>query len=242
MCSIEEAWAGQKFEGSQVVSQGDMRLAYMNIPNNLMDQNNQFSINSPKDPMSRYVSRGINSKFSREPRVPTNQKLVNDGSCIQISSQMPNDSKYMGIEPRPSYMQVYDKADGIYPYTVEKDGFNDLNQAFNVSDTVNSFMTKGDSTNNYLLHENNNDDKTVVARKFKESNDESNRENEMIVKKNNKQTQELNNTLLLILKKLDNLESKLHTGEKNKCDMTLYILIGMLLAFLIYSVLTSIRK
>lgn len=240
MCSIEEAWAGQKFEGSQVVSQSDMRVAYMNVPNNLMDQNNQFTINS-KDPMTRYVSRGINSKFSREPRIPTNQKMTNDGSCIQISSQMPNDSKYMGIEPRPSYMQIYDKTDGIYPYTIEKDGFNDLNQAFNVSDTVNSFMNKGESSNNYLLHENNNEDKTIVANKFKESY-ESDNENEIIMKKVTKQSQELNNTLILILKKLDSLESKLHIGEKNKCDMTLYILIGMLLAFLIYSVLTSIRK
>ena len=69
MCSIEEAWAGQTFEGRTVTSQSDIRRKYMAVPDELLERNNEFSIGR-NEPTPRDSSRGLNSKFSREPRIP----------------------------------------------------------------------------------------------------------------------------------------------------------------------------
>lgn len=231
MCSIEEAWAGQKFEGSPVVSQGDMRMSYMTLPTNAMDPNNEFSITQKHDPNSRYVSRGINSQLSRVPRVPVTHKSLSDDTSIAISSKMPADiPPYLGESPRPHYMQVYDQAgetQNIPMPASMRDNFNDFNTVFEVSDTVNNFMSQGKqvSNNNYLLKENNNDDRKIIEQKH-----------------NTNDLKEVKKLLMSVLARLDNIESQLHVGHKNPCDMTLYVLIGLLLAFLIYSVLSSISR
>jgi hypothetical protein len=53
---------------------------------------------------------------------------------------------------------------------------------------------------------------------------------------------ELKTLLIQVLKRLDSIETKLHNGQKNTYDMALYVLIGLLMAFLVYSVCLSIRK
>jgi hypothetical protein len=238
MCSIEEAWAGQNFETNKVVSQGDMRLAYMNIPNNLMEMPNEFSIDKTNDPSSRYLSRGINSKYSREPRVPNMDKVMTDGSNIQLSSAMSDESKYMGLEPRPSYMQVYDQADGIMASPSSKDNFNDLQHAFKVSDTVNNFMNVKDNNHNVLLKEDNDEDKEIIALKYKNSNQGKQHQ----LEKQSKSNEDIQLLLVKMMKKLDTIETKLHNGNKNSCDMILYVLIGMLISFLLYSIVNSLSK
>lgn len=236
MCSIDEAWAGQQFEGSPIVSQADMRMSSMSIPNNLMDMNNQFSVIQKHNPASRYLSRGINSQFSRSPRIPTTDKTLSDGTNIQLSSQMPHDiPPYLGESPRPEYMKVYDNSsdttNNIPMPSSTHDNFNDFETAFNVSDTVNSFMNQDKRQN--LLHENNNNN----------TNDRK-----MIEQKNAHATatlqdnKELKTLLIQVLKRLDSIETKLHNGQKNTYDMALYVLIGLLMAFLVYSVCLSIRK
>ena len=69
MCSIDEAWAGQTFGGKPVVSQSDIHKSYMSLPDDITTHNNQFSLKYNEEPKSRDLSRGINSKLSREPRV-----------------------------------------------------------------------------------------------------------------------------------------------------------------------------
>ena len=240
MCSIEEAWAGQNFEATKVASQGDMRLAYMNIPNNLMEMPNEFTIDKTNDPSSRYLSRGVNSKYSRETRIPNMNKLLGDNANVQLSSVMPDESKYMGLAPRPSYMQVYDQADGIMAQPSSKDNFNDLQNAFKVSDTVNTFMTRNSKPTNVadtLLKEDNEEDKQILALKYKNSN-----QDKMQSDKQNKINEDMQLLLNRMMRKLDAIESKIHSGNKNSCDMILYVLIGMLISFLIYSIVNSFSK
>ncbi len=70
MCSIEEACAGQTFSGKPVSSQGDLHKAYMSLPDDNTSRNNQlFNVSNPNEPQPRGLSRGVNSKYSREPRV-----------------------------------------------------------------------------------------------------------------------------------------------------------------------------
>ena len=48
----------------------------------------------------------------------------------------------------------------------------------------------------------------------------------------------LNASLQDILTRLDNVERELHYGaSRNMCDMVLYVLVGMLIAFILYSLL-----
>lgn len=229
MCSIEEAWAGQKFEGSPVVSQGDMRLAFMNNPTNLLQPNNDYSLNQPHNPMSRYVSRGINSQFSREPRVPKMNKQLNNGTSIQISSQMPdNKQPYLGEEPRPNYMSIYDNADGyIYPHLQKDYSNNDLNQAFTVPENLETFLDV--KKDNSLLKENNDSNRSLIEQKFKNMKNDN--------------TTDITPILNQILLRLNKIEKKLHTSsQKNTYDIVLYIIIGMLISFLLYSILTKLKK
>jgi len=244
MCSIDEAWAGQQFEGSPAVSQADTRMSYMSIPNNLMNTNNQFSLIQKQDPMTRYSSRGINSQLSRTPRVPITDRMLQNDTSIQISSTMPtNMPPYSGEEPRPNYMHVYDKAgetDNIPMPASMRDNFDDFETAFNVSDTVNSFTGENNKkhntkktngakyNNNDLINENNNNDHKVISYK-----------NALI---KSQEYLELKSLLVQVIKRLDTIETKLHTGQKNTCDITLYVLIGILVAFLIYSIFIAVRK
>ena len=114
MCSIEEAWAGQTFSGKQVVSQGDIHKSYMSLPDDVMTHNNSFSMKNNESSTSREFTRGINSKYSREPRVPKINRNSNDAN-INISSTIQPLNNYGGINPRPPYMEVYDNASGPSP-------------------------------------------------------------------------------------------------------------------------------
>lgn len=232
MCSIEEAWAGQKFEGSPVVSQSDMRVAFMGSPQNLMDQNNEFSMNQQNNPMARYKSRGINSKFSREPRVPNMNKQLSDGTNLNISSIMPdNKLPYLGEEPRPGFMSIYDNADGyIYPFMQKNYENNELKNAFNVSNTVSKFMDV--KKENPLLQENTDNNRNLINKKTKSlETEDRNNTNEMIM-----------TNLFMILNSLEKIEKKMNNSSRNVYDIVLYILIGSILTFLLYSIIGLIRN
>ena len=109
---------------------------------NLLERNNEFSIGR-NEPQSREGTHGMNSKMSREPRVPNVVRNVSE-TQVNYSSTMPTGSNYGGLEPRPSYMSIYDNAENSpMPSMVGKENFNDINQAYNVSDTVNHFMNRG---------------------------------------------------------------------------------------------------
>uniref|UniRef100_A0A6C0F0K8 Uncharacterized protein n=1 Tax=viral metagenome TaxID=1070528 RepID=A0A6C0F0K8_9ZZZZ len=263
MCSIEEAWAGQNFEGKPVVSQGDIRKAYMSLPDNLLSRNNEFAISS-KEPNNRDLTRGINSKYSREPRVPNRSVNSNNGTAnINFSSTMPTGNNYSGVEPRPAYMEIYDR--NAPSPVMSKDHFSDVDSAFNVSNTVDNFMKSGmnmninmnsdmnndmNSTTNPLLNEDTPEDEIVFNNKISNRNMNQNKSQFNDVKPNNiyNSSDSFADTQVLvmlqqILSKLDRLEGNLHHQQsRNMYDIILYILIGMLLSFILYSIYCSMSK
>ena len=250
MCSIEEAWAGQNFAGKPVSSQGDIHNAYVSLPDDITTRNNQFSLTNTKEPQSRDLTRGLNSKYSRMPRVPSNMHNYNDTN-INISSQLPksNNNYYNGIEPRPSYMEIYDKTDPLPSQS--KDTFTNIDNAYNVSDTVNNFMERG---TNSLLLEDTDYERELINNKFSNKNDFTNINTKQQNKYNSAdrtasldteigihQTDaKLQMLLYKILTKLDTIETELqHRPSRNMHDIILYILIGMLLSFILYSIFSK---
>ena len=261
MCSIEEAWAGQKFSDKPVSSQGDLRKAYMSLPNDIMTHNNEFSMKSNNIQQPLSLSRGINSKYSREHRVPNIARNSNNAT-INFSSTMPP-YNYEGVEPIPQYMEIYDNS-APSPNMVGEN-FNDINSAFDVSSDLNEFMQN--STHNQLLDEDTHEEINIVNSKY---NNKKNKNNFS----NIKQTSKYNSTdktssdsdeyinslntinsvysreyqhILFILQqviiKLDKIESELHIQQsRNTYDIILYILIGMILSFILYSVFYSLKN
>ena len=242
MCSIDEAWAGQTFSGKPVVSQADIHNAYMHIPENLLTRNNEFSVNNPNEPQSRDGTRGINSKYSRQPRVP-NMNRNSDNANINISSVMPALDNYGGINPKPAYMGIYERAGDPMPNMLSKDNFNNLENAFQVSDTVNKFMnSNSDSDSTTLLNQGNDEDTRIINNKFKNRSDNSSNFTDTSSSNDSINTQ-LQLTLQSILMKLDNIESNLHHNQsRNMYDISLYILIGMIISFMLYSIFSSMKK
>ena len=262
MCSIEEAWAGQNFAGKPVSSQADIHNAYMHIPDDLLTRNNDFSVSNPNEPQTRENTRGVNSKYSRQPRVP-NMSRNSDNASVNISSVMQPLDNYGGLNPKPSYMSIYDKSNNDpMPMMLSKDNFNNLENAFKVSDTVNRFMNTGNSNNsnhnnsnynnsnhNNLLDDDTEEDRKIINNKFSNRSNNSNTSNTSNT--SNKFTDTLSSdnivqfqmTLQTILMKLDKLESDLHHNQsRNMYDISLYILIGMIISFMLYSILSSMKK
>jgi hypothetical protein len=256
MCSIDEAWAGQTFGGKTVVSQSDIHNAYMSIPDDITTHNNQFSLkyNGEQKPS---LSRGINSKRSREARVP-NMNRNSDNGTINFSSTMPPYNNYGGINPRPDYMEIYDTAGPLPIMTGEK--FTDISNAYNVSNTVNDFMSRGESNFNDLLSEDNETERRIINTKInsKKMNNMNNMNNFVNIKQHNKYDSsdgDNNNNnnisndsqILIILQqvihKLDSLEYNMqalhHHKSKNMYDIILYIIFGMILSFILCSIFTS---
>jgi hypothetical protein len=259
MCSIDEAWAGQTFGGKSVVSQSDIHNAYMSIPDDITTHNNQFSFkyNGEQKPS---LSRGINSKLTREARVPKINRNSNNAN-INFSSTMPPYNNYAGVEPRPDYMQIYDTAGPSPVMTGEQ--FSDISSAYNVSNTTNDFMARGEAKLNSLLNEDNELERKIIN--IKNNNKKMNNMNnfaniKQISKYNSSDSDSYDNSysdsnnsssndtqILIILQqvinKLDNLEynmNSLHNHKtKNMYDIILYILFGMILSFILCSIFSS---
>lgn len=248
MCSIEEAWAGQTFDGYKVQSQADLHRKYMPIGDDLLTRNNDFSV-VKKEPAPRTGNNGINTKMVRPLHAPQ-QSASNSMNIAFADNQMPMDG-YMGIEPRPAYMSIYDNAAPILPMPTQtqataptqmgRSAFSDINQAFQVSPVVERFMARGGDSNP-LLNENSNDNRLVLSKKFDSADDYSQN------KANNNSSQQvvmatqglaqMQASLHDILMRLDRVERELHHGQnRNMCDMVLYVLVGMLIVFIMYSVL-----
>jgi len=254
MCSIDEAWAGQTFGGKSVVSQSDIHNKYMSIPDDIMTHNNQFSLkyNGEQKPS---LSRGINSKLTREARVPKINRN-SDNANINFSSTMPPYNNYGGLDPRPDYMEIYDKSGPLPIMSGEQ--FTDINSAYNVSNDVNDFMAKGESNLNSLLHEDNETESQIINKKYNNKN--KNMNNFANIKQynkynssdgnsnNNSNNLSSNDTQILIIlqqviNKLDSLEYNMqalhHHKSKNMYDIILYIIFGMILSFILCSIFSS---
>ena len=272
MCSIEEAWAGQNFDGQRVSSQGDMHNAYMSIPDNVLNRGNEFNVSNPNQPQPRTLSRGINSKLSREPRIPNRTKNTNNIE-MNMSSIMPPINNYGGLEPLPSYMTIYNNNNNdtsnrkqqsiqsIQPNSIQSnpsptmtgENFTDVNSAFNVSDTLNNFMNRGRGSDNFddLIDEDTNEETMIINNKFNNMNSKNNKNEFTNVnsndsndsKESNDSNRNMHILLMDIINKLNKIEQDLHNNNKrNMCDVVLYIIVGMLLSFIIYSILSGNRK
>lgn len=256
MCSIEEAWAGQTFENKPVQSQSDIHRKYMTIPTNLLQRNDEFSIGH-KEPTPRNCSpvSGMNSRIPREPRIPSHS-ISTDLMDINLASVPNTESRYAGVSPRPEYMTIYDNAESNnnsgpipMPSGSSFSNFNDLDQAFTVSPTIDKFMDIGrrGANETSLFNELNENDKVVYKRKFK------NMENMVNVAQSSETpipnstpnavitTPEIQRSLLDILARLDKLEQEMRRSQNgrgcNMFDMILYIMLGMLIAFIIYNLM-----
>ena len=263
MCSIEEAWAGQTFGGKPVVSQSDIHKSYMSLPDDIMTHNNEFNMKTNNDKNTREFTRDINSKYSRTPRVPKINRNSNNAN-INISSSMPSYNNYNGITPRPPYMEIYDNAEPVP--VMSNDKFTDIENAYDVSSTVNNFMKNGmvqESDMNNLLDEDTYEEQNIINNKFTNKQNQNNFTNIKKLNKYNSSNKNNSNDnsndnlndnsndnstsissgetqIILILQqlitKLDKLERELHNSQtRNMYDIILYILIGILVAFIIYS-------
>jgi len=245
MCSIEEAWAGQTFDNYRVQSQADLRRKYMPISDDMLTRNNEFTV-TKKEPVSRMGNQGINTKIVRSLQVPqlSQPSVVGGDNAMSVSftdNQVPMDN-YGGLEPRPGYMSIYDNAGQGLPMPTQtlsqagRSAFGDINQAFQVSPMVERFMARGGDSNP-LLNENSNDDQIVLAKKFNSADTNTTHKDTS----NHQAMQGLSQvqaSLQDILARLDRVERELHNGaSRNMCDMVLYVLVGMLIAFILYSLL-----
>lgn len=287
MCSIEEAWAGQNFDGKQVISQSDIHNQYIAIPNNILTRGNEFMLGNPKQPQSRELTRGINSKYSREPRVLNNLYNTNNME-LNVSSSLPNTDTYVGVEPIPSYVNIYNNSDDYnsqnnlesqeYPQPISTgENFTDIENAFNISDTLDTFMSNTNTTSANLLNEDTNENTMIINNKFNNlnlnnikanknkfkninsknnvnfyNNFDTNTDTENYINTGNVDVNDsinnINNiniqtVLIDILNKLNKIENDLHNNnKKNMYDIVLYVLIGILLSFIIYSIVFAIKK
>ena len=283
MCSIEEAWAGQNFDGKKVVSQGDLHNSYMGLPDNIFYRENEITTKRPKQEPLKNLPRGINSKYSREPRVPKIVRNTNNAE-LNISSEMPEIKNYGGLEPLPSFMSIYNNSNSnsnsnnnqpkmnqsyttnqSYPRPVMTgEQFTDIENAYNVSDTLSHFM----NTDSNLLDEDNDDDRSIINNKFANMNtrnsfnnvDKKSRKHNNNNDNNNNNNNDNNNNnnnnntyndlepdirqlLHTIIKKIDSIENQLSNyNNKNVYDLILYIIIGILFSFCIYSVFNKKNK
>jgi len=227
MCSIEEAWAGQTFEGRTVTSQSDIRRKYMAVPDELLERNNEFSIGR-NEPTPRDSSRGLNSKFSREPRIPNVQRATADAN-MQFSSVMSNESTYGGLEPRPGYMSIYDNAD--------KQNANVSSNGMMMSQpSITHGAERFNNEMNHLLNEDNDEDRMMLEKKFnKQNRNNSNNSNNFTNNNVTDITTDFQKSLMEILNRLDRIENQIkHNSQRNMYDIVLYILIGLLIAFIVY--------
>ena len=295
MCSIEEAWAGQTFDGKKVVSQGDFHNNYMSLPDTILNRNNEITIKKTNQEPVKNLPRGVNSKYSREPRVP---KIVRNSTVadINISSEMPESNNYGGLEQLPSFMSIYNnnnnnnnnqpQSNYSYPMpTTTGDHFTDIENAYKVSDSLSKYMTTDtsnkymntdtsnkymntDNSNTYMTTDNSNtymntdNSNTYMNTEPNLLNEDTEEESNII---NNKFTNKNRNTnsfknysnsnsnlindpeikLLLntIIKKIDSIESQLsNCNNKNIYDLILYIIIGILVSFCIYSIFAKTNK
>jgi hypothetical protein len=269
MCSIEEAWAGQNFDGKRVVSQGDLHNNYMSLPDNILNRDNELTIKKTNQAPPKNLPRGVNSKYSREPRVPKILRNSNNAN-INISSEMPEINNYGGLEPLPSFMSIYNNSNqskfkninenhsntnNSYQMSMPMpvmtgEQFTDIENAYTVSDTLNNYM----NTESNLLDEDTDDDRSVINNKFTNMNKNNTKNNSFQNVNNNSNQKHNSNTTIYndpeikhllntIIKKIDTIELQLSNyNNKNIYDLILYIVIGILLSFCIYSMFNKKNK
>ena len=266
MCSIEEAWAGQNFDGKRVVSQGDLHNNYMSLPDNILNRDNELTIKKTNQAPPKNLPRGVNTKLSREPRVPKILRNSNNAN-INISSEMPDINNYGGLEPLPSFMSIYNNSNSNnsnqskfknininqqnknqtyqMPMPIMTgEQFTDIENAYTVSDTLNNYMNTEPNyinTEPNLLNEDTDDDRSVINNKFTNMNKNNTKNNSF--KNLNNNDPDITQLLNTIIRKIDNIEIQLSNyNNKNIYDLILYIVIGILLSFCIYSIFNKKNK
>jgi hypothetical protein len=121
-------------------------------------------------------------------------------------------------------MSIYDNADGyIYPYNQKNYDSHDK--------SINQFK---DVKRNPLLQEDTDTNKNIINKKYK------NLENERL--NVNSSNEKILTKLVFILNRLEKIEKQINSTSKNSYDIIIYILIGALISFLIYSIVNAISK
>ena len=259
MCSIEEAWAGQLFDGHPVQSQADLHIKYMPICDNLLSPNNYSGCYSKPQQRIKGMNTQTTAKQTLQQIQPGNNSNNNNNSNGVIRSQTrknnnnnKNNNKINSNSnskttstnstqyPIPSFSQhnTFEKFAQISNNT---DNTLDNNTDNTLDDNNNN--NDDDYDNNDLLNEDNEDERTIIQKKFNNiSMTNYNNQDVKALQNNNlaNQTNDIETNTLLndINKRLIKLEHDVHTTKtRNLYDMILFIIMGILLAFIIHAIM-----
>ena len=250
MCSIEEAWAGQLFDGHQVQSQADLHRKYMPIGDNLLSHNNDFSA-CHREPQKR--TKGMNTQ-NPSPTLTIQQQGTSTSTTSMGMGMSLNNNTLQTPSPTNSRINTLEKFAPISNnINNDNDNYNYNNNYNNNNNNNNDTYNNNYVNNNTLLNEDNDDDKVVIQKKFntiqenaqvltnskyKTKNHTSPVNNNLNSNDNILQYQQFNNLLNIINKRLTKLEHDVHTTKnRNLYDMILFIIMGVLLAFIIHTII-----
>ena len=123
-----------------------------------------------------------------------------------------------------------------------------VENAYTVSDTLNKFM----NTDSNLLDEDTDDDRTIINNKFNNMNRNNKKTNSFKNVNNNNNNNndsalyndpEIKKLLNTIITKINTIELQLSNyNNRNIYDLILYIIIGILFSFCIYSIFAKKQK
>ena len=231
MCSLEEAWGTQSTTSStnllanrQVVSQADIHDGYIHPPDDLFTQSVM-----PKNqvPLKRMVPGDhIKSRVS-SPNVSTPQGnfsfLTNDNTTpLSSPSAAPS---YIADQIQPGSELLHRSSSNL--------NASAFDSAFQVSEDVNKYMRNGGNMDAF----------TSVSSSQSKPKMEKFEDNEainMMMQQNMNTAREIMSMLEKISRRIDNMESTMQkTSNKNVHDIILYTVFGILLAVVLYGIISQ---
>lgn len=252
MCSLEDAWGTTVFMGAEVETQSDDRVNCMKTPDNLFFPKNDYDVSPLTKPLpnKNKYTRGTQSCYSRRQRIPNKVHEVRGGNgdmtvgINTIQHQKGNSNTPLLNEINESF---YD------PHPMTNDGrFTNVNDAFQVSGTVDRFMNMGMDMSddplpiNYSQNVNNSwPDTSDPSRLNRHVDTYGGNENlpqvedhgveHMTVEQIKQDNEEVIKLLGDVLEKLDRLENKVNNNKAvNVHDMILYMIVVVLVITVLF--------
>jgi hypothetical protein len=260
MCSLEDAWGVTEFMGSEVESQADDRVNCMKTPDNLFYPKTDYDLSPLTKPLpgKNKYTRGVQSTYSRKQRIPNKVHEVRGGNgdmSVGINPIM----HQKGTSNTPLLNEINESFYDPHP-VANDNSLTNLNDAFNVSGTVDRFMNMGmDMTDspapvNYSRNVNNSwQDMSDPDRmdRHVDTYDENNGNGSIAAQNNEQYVENMNDNITVeqlkldneevikllgdVLHKLDNLERKVNNNKTvNIHDMILYMIVLVLVITVLF--------
>lgn len=235
MCSLEEAWGTPSTSSSsnllanrQVISQADMHDGYINSQDDLFTQSLM-----PKNqlPSKRMVpGEHVKSRVST-PNVSTPQGnfsfLTNDNTTpLSSPSAAPS---YIADQIQPGSELLHRSSSNL--------NASAFDSAFQVSDDVNKYMRGSVNMDAFtsVSSQQSHKSKSNTKEKF-----EDNEAINMMMQQNMNTAREIMSMLEKISRRIDNMETTMQkSSNKNIHDIILYIVFGILLAVVLYAIISQ---